>query len=42
MYSGTRKEEKIGAQMRPCGKAVYSRTHLLGECEIDKEERDVL
>ena len=30
------------AQMCPCGKAVESRTHIVGECEIYKEERDVL
>ena len=23
--------------MRPCGKAIASRTHLVGECEICKE-----
>ena len=28
--------------MCPCGKAVESRTHIVGECEIYKEERDVL
>ena len=28
--------------MRPFGKAVESRTHIVGECEIYKEERDVL
>ena len=28
--------------MCPCGKAVESRTHIKGECEIDNEERDVL
>ena len=25
-----------------CGKAVDSRTHIVGECDIYKEERDVL
>ena len=28
--------------MCPCGKAVESRTHIVGECDIRKEERDVL
>ena len=28
--------------MPPCGKAIESRTHIVGECEIYKEERDVL
>ena len=28
--------------MRPCGKANESRTHIVGECEIYKEEQDVL
>ena len=28
--------------MCTCGKAVESRTHIVGECEIFKEERDVL
>ena len=26
----------------PCGKATESRTHIVGECEVYKEERDVL
>ena len=28
--------------MCPCGKTVERRTHIVGECEIYKEERDVL
>ena len=28
--------------MCPCGKAVESRNHIVGECEIYNEERDVL
>ena len=39
-YANNREEEL--AQMCPCGKAVESRTHIVGECEINKEERDVL
>ena len=28
--------------MYPCCKAVEGRTHIVGECETYKEERDVL
>ena len=28
--------------MSPCGKAVESRTHIVGECETYEEGRDVL
>ena len=28
--------------MCPCGEAIESRTHRVGECEMYKEERDVL
>ena len=28
--------------MCPCGKAIESRTHIVGECEMHKEERHVL
>ena len=41
-YTCSLEEEEIGAQMCPCGKAIESRTHIVGGCEIDKEERDVL
>ena len=40
-YASNREEGEI-AQMCPCGKAVESRTHIVGECEIFKEERNVL
>ena len=40
-YTNSRGEAE-DAQMRPFGKAVESRTHIVGECEIYKEERDVL
>ena len=30
------------AQLCPCGTAIRSRTHIVGECEAYKEERDVL
>ena len=28
--------------MCPCGKAIESKTHIVGECEMHEEERDVL
>ena len=28
--------------MCPCGTTIESRTHVVGECEIYKEERDTL
>ena len=39
------REEGVDAQTRPFGKAIESiesRSHILGECEMYKEERDVL
>ena len=39
-YAGGQEEEI--AQMCTCGKAVESRSHIVGECEIYKEERDML
>ena len=36
-----REEEEIDAQVCPCGKATESRTHIVGECEMYKEERYV-
>ena len=39
-YTSSREEEY--AQMCPCGKVKESRTHIVGECEMYKEERDVL
>ena len=42
-YASSREdEEEIDAQMCPCGKAMESRTHMVGECEMYKEERNVL
>ena len=37
-----RVEEEVDKQNCPCGKAVESRTHIVAECELYKEERDVL
>ena len=41
-YTSSREEEEVDAQMCPCGKAIESRIHIVGECERYKEERDVL
>ena len=41
-YTRSREEEEIYTQMCPCGKTRESRTRIVGECEIHKEERDVL
>ena len=41
-YTGSRDEEEVDAQMCPCGKAIESRTHTVGECEMHEEGRDVL
>ena len=35
-------EEKEGAQNCRCGDTDESRTHKVGECELYKEERNVL
>ena len=35
--TSSRGEEEEGAQVCPCGKAVESRAHVVGECEIYKE-----
>ena len=32
----------MDAHMCPCGTTIESRTHIVGECNIYKEERDVL
>ena len=35
-------EEEEERQNCPCGKAKESRAHIVAECELYKEERDVL
>ena len=35
-------EEDVATNMCPCGTTIDSRTHIVGECEIYKEERDAL
>ena len=41
-YTSSREEEDMDAHMCPCGSTIKSRSHIVGECEIYKEERDVL
>ena len=41
-YTSSRGEEEKSVRMCPCGKAVESKTHIVGEREMYKEERDVL
>ena len=38
-YTSSREEEDVDAQMCPCGKAIESIFHIVGECEMYKEER---
>ena len=40
-YTSTR-EEDVATNMCPCGTTIESRSHIVGECEIHKEERDAL
>ena len=41
-YISSREEEDVDAHMCTCGTAIESRTRIIGECGIYKEERDVL
>ena len=42
-YTSSRvEEEEEDKQNCPCGKAIESRTHIVAECELYQEERDVL
>ena len=36
------REEDVATNMCPCGTIIESRTHIVGECKIYKEEWDVL
>ena len=36
------REEDVATKMCPCGTTIQSRTHIVGECEISKKERDAL
>ena len=35
-------EENVATKLCPCGTTTESRTHMVGECEIYKDERDAL
>ena len=41
-YTSSREGEDVDTNMCPCGTAIESRTHIVGESEICKEERDAL
>ena len=41
-YSSSREEEDVATNMCPCDTTIESRTHIVGECEIYKEEQDGL
>ena len=41
-YTSSPEEEGVDERMCPCGTTKESRTHIIGECEIYKEEGDVL
>ena len=41
-YTSSREEEDVTTNMCPCGTTIESRTHIVGECELYKEERDAL
>ena len=40
--SKSREEEDLDTHLCPCSTPRESRTHILGECEIFKEEQNVL
>ena len=40
-YSSSREEEDVVTHMCPCGTTIEGRTHIVGQCAIYKEERDV-
>ena len=41
-YTSSREEEDVATNMCPCGTTIESRTHIVGQCEICKEERVAL
>ena len=41
-YSSGREEKDVATSMCPCGTTIESRTHIVGECELYREERDAL
>ncbi|CAM9593541.1 unnamed protein product, partial [Sphacelaria rigidula] len=42
IYTSSRKEEEVDGQNCLCGNAIEIRSHIAAECELYKEERDVL
>ena len=41
-YTSSREEEDVATIMCQCGTTIESRTRIVGECTIFKEERDAL
>ena len=41
-HNSSREDEDVHAHMCPCGTTIESRTRIVRECEIYKEERDAL
>ena len=41
-YTGSREEGEEDAQRYPCSEAIENGTHVVGECEMHKEERGIL
>ena len=37
-YTSSREEEDVTTNICPCGTAIESRTHIVGECEVYKED----
>ena len=42
IFTSSREEEDVATSMCPCGTIIEGRTHIVGDCEIYKEERDAL
>ena len=40
-YTSSQEEDEVDAQMHPCGEAIESRTHIVRECKMYDEERNV-
>ena len=41
-YTRSRVEEDVATHMCPCGTAIESRAHIIGECEVYERKRDAL
>ena len=41
-HTSSREEEDVATNLCSCGGTTESRTHIVGECEMHKEERDAL